>query len=63
MSPNLLRGTSKSIGGDLDVDDEGSEQHRFKPVQSLHHVLKDRLRLSDQPIEQGMHIRGYSEAR
>jgi hypothetical protein len=27
----------KSIGGDLDVDDEVSEQHRFKPVQSLHH--------------------------
>jgi hypothetical protein len=37
MSPDLLRGTSKSIGGDLDVDDEGSEQRRFKPVQSLHH--------------------------
>jgi hypothetical protein len=29
MSPDLLRGTSKSIGGDLDVDDEGSKQHRF----------------------------------
>jgi hypothetical protein len=27
----------KSIGGDLDVDNEGSEQHRFEPVQSLHH--------------------------
>jgi hypothetical protein len=27
----------KSIGGDLDVHDEGSEQHRFEPVQSLHH--------------------------
>jgi hypothetical protein len=27
----------KSIGGDLDVDDEGSEQRQFKPVQSLHH--------------------------
>jgi hypothetical protein len=27
----------KSIGGDLDVDDEGPEQRRFKPVQSLHH--------------------------
>jgi hypothetical protein len=37
MSPDLLRGTGKSIGGDLDVDDEGSEQHRFEPVQSLHH--------------------------
>jgi hypothetical protein len=37
MSPDLPRGTGKSIGGDLDVDDEGSEQRRFKPVQSLHH--------------------------
>jgi hypothetical protein len=27
----------KSIGGDLDVDDEGSEQRQFEPVQSLHH--------------------------
>jgi hypothetical protein len=26
-----------SIGGDLNVDNEGSEQRRFKPVQSLHH--------------------------
>jgi hypothetical protein len=25
------------IGGDLNVDDEGSEQHRFEPMQSLHH--------------------------
>jgi hypothetical protein len=37
MSPDLLRGTGKSIGGDLDVDDEGSEQCRFELVQSLHH--------------------------
>jgi hypothetical protein len=37
VSPDLPRGTGKSIGGDLDVDDEGSEQRRFKPVQSLHH--------------------------
>jgi hypothetical protein len=37
MSPDLLRGMCKSIGGDLDVDDEGSEQRRFEPVQSLHH--------------------------
>jgi hypothetical protein len=37
MSPDLLRGTSKSIGGDLDVDDEGYEQRRFEPMQSLHH--------------------------
>jgi hypothetical protein len=27
----------KLIGGDLDVDDEGFEQRRFEPVQSLHH--------------------------
>jgi hypothetical protein len=27
----------KSIGGDLNVDDEGSEQRQFEPVQSLHH--------------------------
>jgi hypothetical protein len=25
MSPDLLRGTGKSIDGDLDIDDEGSE--------------------------------------
>jgi hypothetical protein len=37
MSPNLPRGMGKLIGGDLDVDDEGSKQHRFEPVQSLHH--------------------------
>jgi hypothetical protein len=37
MSPDLPRGTGKSIGGDLDVDDEGSEQRRFEPEQSLHH--------------------------
>jgi hypothetical protein len=37
MSPDLLRGMGKSIGGDLDVDDEGSEQRRFEPVQLLHH--------------------------
>jgi hypothetical protein len=27
----------KSIGGDLDVDDEGSGQSQFEPVQLLHH--------------------------
>jgi hypothetical protein len=37
MSPDLPRGMSKSIAGDLDVDDEGSEQCRFEPMQSLHH--------------------------
>jgi hypothetical protein len=36
MSPDLPRGTGKLIGGDLNVDDEGSKQHRFEPVQSLH---------------------------
>jgi hypothetical protein len=37
MSLDLPRGTGKLIGGDLNVDDEGSEQRRFEPVQSLHH--------------------------
>jgi hypothetical protein len=37
MSANHPRGTGRSIGGDLNVDDEGSEQHRIEPVQSLHH--------------------------
>jgi hypothetical protein len=37
MNPDLLRDTGKSIGGDLDVDDECSKQCRFEPVQSLHH--------------------------
>jgi hypothetical protein len=37
MSPDLPRGTDKSIGGDLNVDDKGSEQRHFDPVQSLHH--------------------------
>jgi hypothetical protein len=37
MSPDLSRGMGKSNGGDLDVDDEGSKQHRFEPMQSLHH--------------------------
>jgi hypothetical protein len=36
LGPDVLRGRGKSIGGDLDVDDEGSE-HDFKPMQSLHH--------------------------
>jgi hypothetical protein len=30
MSPNHPRGTGKSIGGDLNVDDEGSKQHQFE---------------------------------
>jgi hypothetical protein len=36
MNPDLLRGTGKLIGGDLDIDDEGSEQN-FEPLQLLHH--------------------------
>jgi hypothetical protein len=36
LGPDLLRGRGKSIGGDLDVDDEGSEQN-FNLLQSLHH--------------------------
>jgi hypothetical protein len=39
MSPDLSRGMGKSIGGDLDVDDKGSEQRQFKAVQSLHHAF------------------------
>jgi hypothetical protein len=31
LSPNLLRGRGKSIGGELDGDDEGSEQN-VKPL-------------------------------
>jgi hypothetical protein len=34
MSPNLPRGMGMSIGGDLDVDDEGSKQRRFEPVRT-----------------------------
>jgi hypothetical protein len=37
MSPDLSRGMGKSIGGYLNVDDEGSKQRQFEPVQSLHH--------------------------
>jgi hypothetical protein len=37
MSPDLPRGTDKLIVRDLDVDDEGSEQCWFEPMQSLHH--------------------------
>jgi hypothetical protein len=37
MSPDLLKGMDKLIGGDFDVDDEGSEQCRFESVQSLHY--------------------------
>jgi hypothetical protein len=37
MCPDLLRGTGKLISGDLNVDDEGSEQRQFEPVQSQHH--------------------------
>jgi hypothetical protein len=36
LGPNLPRGRSKSICGNIDVDDEGSEQN-FEPLQSLHH--------------------------
>jgi hypothetical protein len=37
MILDLPRGMGKLIGRDLNVDDEGSEQRRLKPVQSLHH--------------------------
>jgi hypothetical protein len=36
LGPNLPRGTGKSIDGDLDIDEEGSEQN-FEPLLSLHH--------------------------
>jgi hypothetical protein len=36
LSPDLSRGRGKSIGGDLHVDDEGSEQN-VEPLQLLHH--------------------------
>jgi hypothetical protein len=36
LTPDLSRGRGKSIGKDLDVDDEGSEQN-VEPLQSLHH--------------------------
>jgi hypothetical protein len=36
LSPDLLKGRGKSIGGDLDIDDKGSE-HNVEPLQSLHH--------------------------
>jgi hypothetical protein len=35
LDPDLLRGRSKSIGGDLDGDEEGSEQN--ESMQSLNH--------------------------
>jgi hypothetical protein len=41
MSPDLPRGMGKSISRNLDIDDEGSEQRRFEPVQSLHHGFVD----------------------
>jgi hypothetical protein len=37
MSPDPPRGMGKLIGGVLDIDDEGSEQRLFEPMQSLHH--------------------------
>jgi hypothetical protein len=36
LGPDLLRGTGKSIVGDLDIDEEGSEQN-FEPLLPLHH--------------------------
>jgi hypothetical protein len=36
LGPNLPRGRGKLIGGDIDVDDESSEQN-VEPLQSLHH--------------------------
>jgi hypothetical protein len=36
LSSDLSRGRGKLIGGDLNVDEEGSKQN-IKPLQSLHH--------------------------
>jgi hypothetical protein len=36
LVPDLSSGRGKLIGGDLNVDNKGSEQN-FKPLQSLHH--------------------------
>jgi hypothetical protein len=36
LVPNLLRGRGRSVGGDLDVGEEGSEQ-TIVTLQSLHH--------------------------
>jgi hypothetical protein len=36
MGPDLSRGRGKSIGGDLNIDNEGSKQN-FEPLQSLQH--------------------------
>jgi hypothetical protein len=36
LGPDLPRGTNKSIGGDLNIDDDDSEQN-FKLLQSIHH--------------------------
>jgi hypothetical protein len=38
LDPDLSRCRGKSIGGDLDVDDECSKQN-FEPMSSLHHHL------------------------
>jgi hypothetical protein len=35
LGPDLSRGRDMSIGGDLDIDDEGFEQN-VEPLQSLH---------------------------
>jgi hypothetical protein len=36
LGPHLPRGRGKSVGGDLDADDDGSKQNA-EPLQSLHH--------------------------
>jgi hypothetical protein len=36
LGPDLLRGRGRSIGGDLDIDEEGSKQ-TIITLQSLHH--------------------------
>jgi hypothetical protein len=58
LNPDLLRGRGKSIGGDLDIDDEGSEQN-FKPLQSLHHdsIGYQSIRAyTDWPCQEGLSL-------
>jgi hypothetical protein len=51
LVPNLWRGRGKSIGGDLDVDKEGSEQN-IEPLQLRHPCLIRRVSRQD-------HVEGF----
>jgi hypothetical protein len=45
LVPDLLRGRGRSIGGDLDISEEGSEQ-TIVTLQSLHHGPLTRVGLT-----------------